>query len=459
MNKIISINPSTYETLGEVEVSTEEEIKKVVSQAKATQPDWASLSVAERCEILKSFLAISKKNAEKIAYKIAEETGRPINNTLPGNVYGGIEYFEAYLKMAEGYLAPQVTYETAQEIHEVIKEPWGVVACICPWNYPYMNVIWQCVPALLAGNAIIYKNSEENPLFAQYIAELLEQTDIPKGVFNIIYGDGKTGEQLVKQDINLISFTGSAQVGKQLAKVAAEKFIPIIAELGGSSPGVIFEDAIVDDELIEDIFNKRFKHSGQICGAIKRLIVHEKHFDQAIEKLKSMSLEQKIGNALDQDTNLGPLVAERQVARIEEQVEDAIKKGAKVICGGKRPKELKGAYYEPTILTDITPDMKVWNEETFGPVLAVVSFKDEDEAIKLANDTKYGLGAHIYTENKDLFIRVAKQIDSGMVAQNNIDYFHPNSPFGGYKESGMGRMHGQFGFDEVTQVKLIAKEK
>lgn len=458
MSNIVSINPSTYEELGEVEVSTEEEIKEAVEAAKKAQPTWAKLSVKERCHILKSFVDISKDRAEEIAHLIAEETGRPISNTLSGNVYGGIEYLEAYLEMAERCLAPQVTYQTDTEIHEVIREPWGVVACICPWNYPYMNVVWQCIPAILAGNTVVYKNSEENPLFAKYIEKLFAETDLPKGVFNVIYGDGKTGDKLVQRDINMISFTGSAQVGKALAKVAAEKFIPIIAELGGSSPGIVFDDAIIDNDLAEDIFEKRFKHSGQICGAIKRLMVYEEGFEQMVKLLAETCKKQKVGNALDESTDLGPLVAERQVVRIEEQVADAVKKGAKVVCGGKRPKELEGAYYEPTILTDITPDMRVWHEETFGPVLAVVSFKTEAEAIQLANDTRYGLGAHVYTNDQDLFNRVASQIESGMVAQNKIDYFSPNSPFGGYKESGMGRMHGQFGFDEVTQVKLIARE-
>ncbi len=459
MSTLTSINPSDNTVVGEVEMSTEQDVKAAVEKARAAQPAWAGLSVAERCQAVRSFADVSKARAEDIAQLIAQETGRPISNTRSGNVQGGLNYLEAYLEMAERYLAPQVTHETAAEIHEVIREPWGVVVCICPWNYPYMNVVWQCGQALLAGNTVVYKNSEENPLFARLMAELFAQSAIPKGVFNVIYGDGQMGDMLAHGAVDMISFTGSAHVGQQLAQVAADKFIPIIAELGGSSPAIVFEDTPIDDALANQIFAKRFLHSGQICGAVKRLIVYEEGFDRMVELLAKISSEQKIGDARDENTDLGPLVAERQVVKIEEQVQDALDKGAKVICGGQRPAGLHGAFYEPTILTGVTPDMRVWHEETFGPVLPVVSFKTESEAIELANDTEYGLGAHVFTADKALFKRVAEQIKSGMVAQNNVNYFNPNSPFGGYKKSGIGRLHGQFGFDEVTQPKLIAHEK
>jgi len=459
MGKLSSINPSDNTVIGEVEMSNADDIKATVVVAREAQPAWAALSVAERCRILRSFAEISKSRAEEISQLIAEETGRPINNVRTGNVQGGLEYLEAYLQKAESWLAPVVTHETDVIIHEVIREPWGVVACICPWNYPYMNVIWQCIPPLLAGNTVVYKNSEENPLFAKLVAELFEQSDVPAGVFSVVYGDGEVGGRLVDEPVDMISFTGSAQVGQALARVAAEKFIPILAELGGSSPAIVFEDMPIDKGLAKTIFDKRFLHSGQICGAIKRLMVYEGGFDSMVGLLAEISGQQKLGDARDEATDLGPLVAERQVARIEEQVQDAIGKGAKVICGGKRPDGLNGAYYEPTILTGITPDMRVWHEETFGPVLPVVSYKTEEEAIKLANDTSYGLGAHVFTNDNELFRRVAGRLESAMVAQNDVNYFDPSSPFGGYKQSGIGRLHGQYGFDEVTQPKLIARQK
>lgn len=459
MGKIVSINPSTGEVLGEVAFSSEAEIQEAVATARAMQPAWAALTVAERCAALRSFAEVSRQHFEEIAQLIAQETGRPIANTRSGNVQGGLDYLEAYIAMAEQYLVPEVTHETAAEIHEVVREPWGVVACICPWNYPYMNVVWQCGQAMLGGNTIVYKNSEENPLFAQLMVKLFAESNIPDGVFNAVYGDGTIGDKLAHADVDMISFTGSAQVGQQLARMAAEKFIPYIAELGGSSPAIVFEDVAIDEGLAKSIFGKRFLHSGQICGAVKRLIVHEAGFDRLVELLAALSARQKLGNALDEATDLGPLVAERQVVTIEAQVQDAIKKGATVVCGGQRPEGLVGMYYEPTILTGITPDMWVWRKETFGPVLPVVSFKTEAEAIRLANDTEYGLSAYVFTNDNPQFARVAAQLQSGIVAQNDTDYFHPNSPFGGYKKSGIGRLHGHFGFDEVTQSKLIARQK
>jgi acyl-CoA reductase-like NAD-dependent aldehyde dehydrogenase len=305
----------------------------------------------------------------------------------------------------------------------------------------------------------VYKNSEENPLFAQLLEKLIAESDMPAGVFTIVYGDGTVGEMLARSDVDMISFTGSLDVGRKLTVIGAEKFIPVVTELGGSSPCVVFDDVDLTDEVIGYIFARRFYHTGQYCTSVKRLIVHESRFDELVDKLSKLVATKKLGDALDPTTDLGPLVAERQVVRLEAQVQDAVEKGAEVVIGGKRPRDLKGAYYLPTILTNVTRDMKVWNEETFGPVLPVVSFKTEDEAVALANDTQYGLGAHLLTSDKERFGRLAPQIQSGMVAQNLVRYLHPKNPFGGYKHSGMGRENGEFGFHEVTQVKLISEEK
>lgn len=459
MSKIISTNPSrNYEVIGEAESSTDEEIKNAVKKAHDVQVKWAKLSLDGRCEKVASFAEVARKHKDEIVEIIAKETGRPVSNER-GNTDGALENIDANIEIAKSALKPQITQETETEIHRVYREPWGVIATICPWNFPFMNIAWQCIPGLIAGNTIVYKNSEENPLFAKLIEELVKESDLPDGVFNVIYGDGQAGEMLAQSDVDMITFTGSMKVGQLLTEIAAKKFIPIVTELGGSSPGIIFEDAEIDDGLIDFIFNKRFVHSGQTCSALKRLIVHESKFDDVVARLTKLAESKKVGDALDESTELGPLVAERQVIRVEEQVSDAIDKGAKLHCGGKRPDNLHGAYYLPTILTDITFDMKVWTEETFGPVLPIVSFKTEEEAIKLANETEYGLGAHVFTNDKKLFERAARQIQSGMVAQNKVNYFNSRNPFGGYKKSGMGREKGEFVFHEVTQVKLISEER
>jgi succinate-semialdehyde dehydrogenase / glutarate-semialdehyde dehydrogenase len=427
-------------------------------KAKLAQAKWATLSLTDRCKAIASFVKVSDSRAEEIAKLIAEETGRPLESAKD-NVAGGINYLNGYLEIAEQHLAPQITFETDTELHRVYREPWGVIACICPWNYPFMNVAWQCGQALIAGNTVVYKNSEENPLFAKLLVELFAESDIPDGVFNVVYGEGQVGEWLVRSDVNMISFTGSTQTGKKLTKIAGEKFVPILTELGGSAPLIVFEDKEVTDELAEFIWGRRFKNAGQACDAVKRLIVHKSKFNDVVEKLRTNIASKKTGDALDVATDIGPLVAKRQLEKLEHQVKDAKDKGAKVEIGGSRPKGLKGAYYEPTVITNISRDMRVWREEVFGPVLPVIAFSSIDEAIELANDTEYGLGAHVMTNDNELFARVAQKLQSGMVAQNEIMYWHPRNPFGGYKQSGMGRTHGEYGFHEVTQVKLVSEQK
>jgi succinate-semialdehyde dehydrogenase/glutarate-semialdehyde dehydrogenase len=457
--KLHSTNPSrNYEVIGSVTVSTKEDVEKAVAKARKAFPIWSTLSIKQRSDILESYLAIAKKRSEEIAQQIAEETGRPITSAR-GNVAGGISYFESYIAQAEKILSPQVTVETAKEKHMIYHEPRGVIAVISPWNYPFMNVTWQCGQALLAGNTIVYKNSEENPLFAKLLEELIHESDIPEGVFNILYGDGKVGQMLVEQNIDMISFTGSSATGRKLAVIGAEKFIPVVLELGGSSPMIIFEDVEITDETIAFIFGRRFKNAGQACDAVKRLIVHESKYDEVVLGLQKYIATQKIGDALDEDTEVGPLVAERQVKLIEEQVQDAVTKGAKIISGGKRPEGLKGAYYEATLLTNINPTMRVWHEETFGPVLPVVSFATEEKAIAMANHTDYGLTAHIMTNDVKRFNKVALQIKAGSIGQNEVMFWNPQNPFGGYKLSGMGRTHGEAGFNEVTQIKVVSAQK
>ncbi|MBI2075027.1 aldehyde dehydrogenase [Candidatus Daviesbacteria bacterium] len=457
--KLISKNPSkNYEILGEVNVSSKKEVKKAVVAARNAFLAWANLSLDTRCRYIKSFLDVSRKRKEEISQFIAKETGRPITSAR-ANVEGGFEYFEAYIKMADKYLLPQVTYESGKEVHKILREPRGVIAAILPWNYPYMNISWQCGQALIAGNTIVYKNSEENPLFSQLIAELIEKSDIPKGVFNVLYGNGEVGDYLVHQDIDMISFTGSTKVGQELTKIAAEKFIPIVAELGGSSPLILFEDIEITDEIISYIAGRRFENAGQACDAVKRLIVHKSKFNEVVEKLSAYVSKQKVGDALDENTEIGPLIAKRQVDLIDKQVQDSIKNGADVVIGGKKSSKLQGAYYLPTILTNIERSMRVWKEETFGPVLPVISFATEKEAINLANDTEYGLTAHILTNDKALFLRVSSKINAGSIAHNQTEFWSPLNPFGGYKKSGMGRTHGPFGFYESTQVKVISMEK
>lgn len=458
MTKIISINPSNNKIIGEVEFSSQKEIVEKVGKAHRAKKAWKDLGVKKRVEILQRVYEALLKRKDDIAKIDSQEMGFPISLCYDFNLGDAYNYFKWNLENAEKYLAPEVTFEDDTTTQTLYHEPRGVLAVIQPWNFPFCQWSWGVVQSLLAGNTVIYKPSEEVPLSAKLLEEIITECNLPDGVLSFIYGDGSVGEFLVKQDIDMIVFTGSTKTGEKLYKIAAEKFIPVLLELGGSAPGIVFEDVDIE-KIVESIFWQRYANCGQTCDGLKRLIVEESIVDQVVSRLQAKLESSIVGDSSKEDTVFGPLVAERQVVLLEAQVKDAVDKGAKIITGGKRPKNLSGAYYLPTILTNITKDMRVWQEEVFGPVLPVVSFKTEEEAVNLANDTEYGLGSYLYTNDSKRAERVASQLESGMVSVNAVNYVLPMNPFGGYKKSGLGREHGKFGFAELTQIKVVATEK
>jgi len=338
-------------------------------------------------------------------------------------------------------------------------EPWGVAAVISPWNWPLEMPIWGLIPVLAAGNTVVFKPSEESPLVAQKFGQLLTGLDLPLGTFNLIQGDGRVGAELLRQNIDLVWFTGSNRAGQQVYALAGQKFIKAVMELGGSSPAVIFEDAIVDDQLIEILVKGRFANCGQSCTAVKRLIVHESKLAEILARLVQRVKNLKVGDPLLAETEIGSLVAKRQLDLVVDQIAEAVKKGAMVECGGKQPNGLSGAYYLPTILTGVSREMRVWREEVFAPVLPVMTFKTEEEAIALANDTEYGLSAQVYTNDGERALRVARKIEAGRIRINTGKWGDLQCPFGGYKKSGMGREHGRWGFEELTQIKHVMIKK
>lgn len=457
MNTITSINPTTNEVLGTVPFSTKEEIREKVTQANKAKKVWKELGLEGRIKALRKVAEKLTEKKNELAKLATQEMGMPISQSNT-DVQDGISFFNWYLDNASKYLNPEVVYEDDKITQTVFYEPIGTAAVITPWNFPVSNFVWGAGQNLVVGNTVVYKTSEECPLFGKLLEEIVKSTGLPKGVFSEIYGDGTVGDFLAHQDINLISFTGSTKVGKHLYQVGGNKFIKVVCELGGSAPGIVFAGANLD-EVIEVIYGNRFTNCGQMCDALKRLIVHESIFDKVVERLKKKLESVKVGDPLDKATDIGPLVSKRQLELLEEQMKDAISKGAKVITGGKRLENLKGAFYEPTLLTNVSRYARVWQEEVFGPVLPIVYFKTDEEAIKMANDTKYGLGSYIYTKDKKKALKIASQIDAGMVSINAASYIQPCSPFGGYKDSGIGREHGKFGFTELTQVKVVATEK
>ncbi len=453
--KITSYNPSNMNVLGEVSISSAKEIAEAVKKAKQAQKSWRDIGVAGRVKHLRNLYNYIEKNAEKFALIETQEMGRPIDGSV-STVTWGLERIKWNLDNAEEVLAPETTFEDSKQIHQMHYEPYGVFGVITPWNFPLSNFIMGALQPLLAGNTVVYKSSEEVPMCCETLFKAIQESGIPEGVFNVIYGAGDVGEALARSDVDFIHFTGSSAVGKKLYKIAAEKFIPATLELGGSDAGIVFEDAVLSDEILESIFWAKFVNCGQICCGLKRLLVHESRVDEVTEKLKKVITAKKLGNTEEGGVVFGPLAAKRQQDLLVEQIEDAKSKGVQIIMGGNIPDGYDdGAYYEPTLLTDVTSEMRIFDEEVFGPVLPIYTFKTEDEAITEANRTIYGLSSYIFTEDFELAQRVSKKLDAGEVNHNDVDN-HPANPFGGYKASGMGRTGGKVGLHHACQVKMVS---
>lgn len=458
MARLISTNPGNgYEVIGEIEISNQEEIQSKVAQANEAKTGWKELGIKKRIELLKQILEEFKSRSDEIAELASKEVGKPISESK-GDSEFYLDEFEYYLNYGESALADEITHEDEESIHKIIYEPWGTAAVISPWNFPLGMAIWGIVPNLVVGNTVVFHISEECPLVGKLMEDIFNNHNLPEGVFSEVYGAGDVGEQLSKSEVDFIWFTGSTKVGQLLYKTAAEKFIKVLLEMGGSNPCLVFEDADISN-AVETIYQGRFINNGQACDAIKRLLVHESVFDEVVSELNNRVQEAKVGDPLDKNTNLGSLAAERQLNLLQEQVKDATDKGAKVICGGKTPEDLNGAFYEPTLLTGITKDMRVYYEEVFGPVLSIIKFNTEEEAIEIANGSIYGLGSRIITQDMERAKRVASKMDTGTVEINNADRWVSGNPFGGYKKSGMGREHGVAGFRELCQLKVLSMDK
>jgi len=455
--KIKSINPSTRETMGEVAQSSKIEIRQKVEMARKALETWKDLGLEGRVNVLKKVVNNLTKKQKEFALLVSKEMGMPISQSVH-DVAGAIDYFNWYLDNAEKYLSPEVTFEDDTQVHEVHYEPVGVVAAITPWNFPASNFVWMVGQNLIVGNTVVFKDSEEVPLCGKLIEEIFTDSDIPQGVFSEIYGGGDVGDFLIHQDIDMICFTGSTATGQRLYQIGAEKFIRVFLELGGSAPGIVFEDADIDD-VIDTIYANRFDNCGQICDGLKRLVVHKSKWNEVIEKLIQKLEAVVVGDALDKNTHIGPLVSQKQLNVLEDQVRDALSKGAKQLFKKEIPSNLKGFFYPPMLLTNITSDMQVWSEEVFGSILPIVTFETEEEAVQLGNDTRYGLGGYVFTQDKKRFLRVASRVHTGMIQLNNTSYVQPPTPFGGCKASGIGREHGKYGFHELSNIKVIAREK
>lgn len=454
-----SISPHDQSVVGELEISTKAQMHQAVQKAHAAFPAWKNTPIKTRVAYIEKFMGLLSKNTAKLAKLQSLEMGKPLGQSQD-DVTGEQAFLKYYVTQGPKSLVDQNVLKDQSGTFRLTHEPIGVCAVISPWNFPLSMATSGIVPALIAGNTVVFKPSEYTSLSQKFVADVLNQTGLPEGILNVVIGGSEVGSWLVDEDIDLVWFTGSTKVGQEIYKKAGTKFIKVLLEMGGSSPGIIFADANLDHAL-DQLYWGRFLNAGQVCTAIKRLFVEVSIFDQVVDLFAQKIRNLKVGDPLS-NPDIGPLVSQKQLHTLETQVADALSQGAKVIIGGSRPQDkslAKGNYYLPTILTGIKPAMKVMTEEVFGPVLPIVSFKTETEAIKLANATEYGLSAEVYTTDLEKGERVAKALEAGTVAVNTDNFFKPECPFGGFKKSGMGKEYGEMGFLEFTQPKLIAVVK
>jgi len=447
-------NPADNSVLGTVPNFGAAETKRAIDAANKAWPAWRKLLAKERAGLLRNWFNLMLEHQDVLARLMTAEQGKPLAESKGEIGYAAsfIEWFAEEAKRVYGETIP-APWEGKRIL--VLKQPVGVVASITPWNFPSGMITRKCAPALAAGCPVVIKPASFTPYSALALAELAEQAGIPAGVVNIITGSARDigGEMTSNPVVRKLSFTGSTEIGKKLMEQCAATVKKISLELGGNAPFIVFDDADID-AAVQGAMASKFRNTGQTCVCANRIYVQDGVYDEFTKKLVAAADAMKVGPGLEGETQQGPLIEMAGLEKVEEHVEDAMSKGAKLITGGKRHK-LGGTYYEPTVLTDVTSEMKIAHEETFGPVAPLFRFKTEEEVIEKANDTEYGLAAYFYTKDLGRSWRVAEGLESGIVAVNEGIFSTEVAPFGGMKESGIGREGSKYGIDEFIEVKYV----
>ena len=448
-------NPATRKEIARVPDMGVKETKDAIAAAEKALPAWAASSAADRAKIMKKFSNLMIDNADDLAAIMTWEQGKPLSESKGEITYAAsfIEWFAEEGKRAYGAVIPSPIKESRIV---VIKQPVGVCAAITPWNFPGAMITRKLGPALGAGCTMVLKPAEVTPLSALALAALAEEAGLPAGVFNVVTStDSKNvGLELCENPVvKKLSFTGSTEVGKILTKQCAGTLKKLSLELGGNAPFIVFDDADLV-AAVDGAIASKYRNAGQTCVCANRILVqdfiYEKFAEMLINKVKAL----KVGDGFEDGVKIGPLINEEGIEKVEDHVKDALKKGAKLAIGGARV-EPKSNFYQPTVLTDVTPDMKLNQEETFGPVAPLFRFKDEKDAIRLANDTIFGLAAYFYARDMGRVWRVSEALEYGMVAVNTGILSTEVAPFGGVKQSGQGREGSKYGLDEYMEIKYL----
>ena len=460
VSEVISYDPSTGDEIGRAPLMTASDVAAAVNKARAAQPAWARLSYRSRAQFILRARELVLEQLEEIAKLISRETGKPAAEAISMEIVPTLDLMHYFAENTESLLDQRRIglgqYNLMGRSSYVVYKPLGVVGIISPWNFPWATPLDEVVMALMAGNAVVVKPSELTPLTALKIGDIFKQAQLPDGLVEIVTGDGSTGAALVDAGVNRIMFTGSVNTGRRVAEAAAKHLTPVVLELGGKDPMVVLEDADLENAARAAIWGA-FCNSGQACASIERCYVHESIADKFTDLVVKETQLLKQDKASVEPIDIGAMTNERQLLIVEDHVSDAVERGAKIRTGGHRLNDSRGWFHQPTVVTGVDHSMKLMRDETFGPVLPIMTFKTDEEAIRLANDSIYGLTASVFTKDIARGRRLAERIDAGTVMVNEVVYTHAvaQTPWGGVKQSGYGRTHGRLGLLELVSAQHI----
>ncbi|KOF14353.1 aldehyde dehydrogenase [Ensifer adhaerens] len=446
------INPATEEVFATIAMGSAEDVDKAVKAARRAFPAFSKSSVEERIHLLQKIEAIFLRREREIAETVTQEMGMPISLSTTGLLDWCKVHTAATIEILKNFQFAEKLGTTT-----VYKEPIGVVGLITPWNWPIGQIFTKILPALATGCTMVLKPSQLTPLDAIILAEIMDEAGVPAGVFNLVNGEGRVVGEAISQhpDIDMVSFTGSTRAGIQISKSAADTIKRVVSELGGKSANIILDDADFDT-AIESAVANCFFINGQACDAGTRLLVPRTRLEEATKLAAAAANANVLGSPADPKTTLGPVMNANQFARVQELIQTGIDEGARLVAGGTgRPEGIEAGYYvKPTVFSDVKPGMTIYREEIFGPVLSITAYEDLDDAVRIANDTVYGLAAHITGKNMDTIRKLSRELRAGSVFVNSPDW-DPKAPFGGYRESGNGRECGEYGFTEFLEIKAV----
>jgi len=447
-------NPATSEIIGTVPKLGAAETREAIEAAERALPAWRKKTAKERAAVLRRWFDLMMQHQEDLARLMTIEQGKPLAESK-GEVGYAAAFLEWFGEEAKRVYGDSIPGHQADKRILAIKQPIGVVACITPWNFPLAMITRKAGPAIAAGCTVVLKPASKTPFSALALAELAERAGVPKGVFNVVTGSaGEIGGELTSNPIvKKLSFTGSTEIGKLLMAQCAATVKKVSLELGGNAPFIVFDDADLD-AAVEGAMASKYRNTGQTCVCVNRIYVQDSVYDAFAQKLTAAVAKLNPANGLEAGANQGPLIDDKAVTKVEEHIADATSKGAKIVAGGKRHAK-GGRFFEPTVLTDVTSSMMVAKEETFGPVAPLFRFKTEDEAVAQANDTEFGLAAYFYGRDIGRVFRVAEALESGMVGINTGLISTEVAPFGGVKESGLGREGSKYGIEEYLEIKYL----